>query len=129
MISVKTGLSKIVDIRYDTLKIQEYLKNKNFNSEERYLLYSLRSRSHPSKLNYRKMNSGDLRCSLGCLDDENQGHIFEKCPFLKTKEEQISLEYIFMDHIRQKEAIIKILRIEKERLKLKEALQSQPEPD
>ena len=95
MIKVKNGLSKIVHIEYDTLKTQEYLKSTNFNSEERNLLYSLRSRAHPAKLNYRKMYSGNLKCSLGCQEDENQGHIFENCPFLKTKEEQINLESIF----------------------------------
>ena len=30
MIKVKNGLSKIVHIKYDTLKTQEYLKSKNF---------------------------------------------------------------------------------------------------
>jgi hypothetical protein len=128
MIKVKNGLSKIVHIKYDTLKTQEYLKSKNFNSEERNLLYSLRSRSHPSKMNYRKMYSGNLKCSLGCQEDENQGHIFENCKFLKTKEKKINLESIFKDPYTQKEAIKKILRIEKERLKLKEALES-PQKD
>ena len=46
MIKVKNGLSKIVDIKYDTLRTQEYLRSKHFNTEERNLLYSLRSRSH-----------------------------------------------------------------------------------
>ena len=71
------------------------------------------------------MNLGNLKCSLGCQNIEDQCHIFEKCPILNTKEEQISLEYIFLDTVRQKEAITKILRIESQRLKIKQALESQ----
>ena len=86
MIKLKNGLSKIKDINYDTLKIQEYLKSDNFNPKERNLLYSLRSRSHPAKLNYRQLNSVNLKCFLGCSDDEDQNHIFEKCRYLNTSE-------------------------------------------
>ena len=81
----KRGLSKIKDIRYDSLKIQDYLISPDFNPKERNLLYALRSRSHPAKLNYRKMNSSNLLCSLGCQEDEDQTHIFEKCRFLKNR--------------------------------------------
>ena len=56
MIKLKNGLSKIENVIYETFSTQEYLKSKSFNSEERNLLYSLRSRSHPAKMNYKKMN-------------------------------------------------------------------------
>ena len=123
MIKEQKGLSKIKDINYDSLKIQDYLTSPNFNPKERNLLYSLRSRAHPAKINYRKMNSSNLKCSLGCQEDENQYHIFEKCSFLSTKKEEIRLGFIFENIENQKEAIEKILRIETERLRLKEALQ------
>ena len=121
------GLAKIKDIRYDSLKTQDYLKSQDFNPKERNLLYSLRSRSHPAKLNYRKMNSANLICSLGCQEEEDQIHIFEKCIFLSTDGEQIRLKDIFENISKQKEAIGKILRIETERLKLKQPPEPQPE--
>ena len=122
----KRGLSKIKDIRYDSLKIQDYLISPDFNPKERNLLYALRSRSHPAKLNYRKMNSSNLLCSLGCQEDEDQTHIFEKCRFLKTDGGPIRLDYIYEDIFRQKEAIQNIFKIETERLKLKQAVETQP---
>ena len=127
MCKEQKGLSKIKDIKYECGKIQEYLKSPNFNQKERNLLYALRSRSHPAKLNYRKMNSFNLKCSLGCQENEDQYHIFENCTFLNTEKEKIRLDSIFEDIGRQKEAIGRILIIESNRLKLKEALQSQPE--
>ena len=121
------GLEKIKDIRYDSLKTQDYLKSQDFNPKERNLLYSLRSRSHPAKLKYRKMNSANLICSLGCQEEEDQIHILEKCRFLSTDGEQIRLKDIFENISKQKEAIEKILRIEAERLKLKQPPEPQPE--
>ena len=51
MIKEKNGLSKIRDIKHESLKIQDYLKSRLFNPKERNLLYALRSRSHQAKLN------------------------------------------------------------------------------
>ena len=127
MCKEQKSLSKIKDIKYECVKIQEYLKSPNFNQKERNLLYALRSRSHPAKLNYRKINSFNLKCSLGCQENEHQYHIFENCTFLNTEKANIRLNSIFEDTVRQKEAIGRILIIESNRLKLKEALQSQPE--
>ena len=51
----KNTLSKIRELKYETLKIQPYLKCPKFHRDERKLLYALRSRMHPSKNNFRKM--------------------------------------------------------------------------
>jgi hypothetical protein len=126
MISQKNGLPKIRDIKYDKLKTQDYLKSVEFSPKERNLLYSLRSRSHPAKLNYKKLNSGNLKCTLGCLEEEDQAHIFENCRYLNTSKENICLNHIFQDLNTQKDAIQKIMRIENERIGLKEALMSHP---
>ena len=63
------------------------------------------------------MNFSNLKCSLGCQEDEDQNHIFENCSFLNTDKEDIRLGYIFENIVRQKEAIEKILIIETQRLK------------
>ena len=57
---------------------------------------------------------------------EDQSHIFEKCSALNAKGEQIRLNFIFEDISRQKDAILKILRVEKERIKLNKAPESHP---
>ena len=54
------------------------------------------------------MHRGDLKCRLGCLDDESQTHIFENCEALKSKvnyESKNSIQKIFGSFIDQKESI------------------------
>ena len=78
-------------------------------------------------LNYRKMNSFNFKYCLGCQENEDQYYIFENFTLINTEKEKIRLDSIFEDIGRQKEAIGRILIIESNRLKMKEALQSQPE--
>ena len=67
-----------------------------------------------------------MKFSLGCQNIVDKCHIFWKCPVLNTKEEQICLKYILFDTVRQKEALTKILRIKSQRLKMNQAMESQP---
>ena len=77
MIKEKNGLSKFKDIKYESLKIQDYLKSEKFSPNEKNLLYALRSRSHSAKMNYKKINSSNLMCTLGFQNVEDQSHIFK----------------------------------------------------
>lgn len=102
---MKNSKSKIKDLVYDTFSIQPYLKCSKFNRQERNLLYSLRARMHPAKNNFRKMYSQNLKCSLGCIADEDQRHIFENCAGLDSNIGTKMYDYIFEDSDKQKEAI------------------------
>ena len=55
------------DLEYDSLLIQPYLTNGQFQMKQIKLLFSLRSKSYPAKTNFSKMHRGNLRCRLGCL--------------------------------------------------------------
>ena len=79
----KAEKSKLEQLQYKTLQLQPYLIEKSLTYKEIYLLYSLRSRAHPAKNNYRKMYNNQIQCSFGCLSDENQQHVFEECMPLK----------------------------------------------
>ena len=57
----KNKHSKLDEVNYEEFKTQNYLTNKQFNSKERNLLYSLRSRCYDSKNNFRKMNKHNLK--------------------------------------------------------------------
>ena len=76
MIEKKNSLSKIKDIKYEAFAIQSYLKSKNFNSQERNLLYSLRSRMYDATTNFIQLHLNNLKCYHGYNTDEDQRHIF-----------------------------------------------------
>ena len=50
---IKNSKSKIKDLTFETFPIQSYLKSPQFNSAERNILNSLRSRMHPAKIDFR----------------------------------------------------------------------------
>ena len=67
------------DVHYEKFEMQPYIKNGSFTLEEIKLLFSLRSKSYPAKINYKKINKGNLKCSFQCDSDETQEHIFQNC--------------------------------------------------
>ena len=60
MIKEKNGVSKIKNIKYESLKIQDYLKSEKIGPKEWNMLHALRSRSHPAKMNYQKFDSSKM---------------------------------------------------------------------
>ena len=66
---------KLKNLSYKKLSIQPYLTMNKFSLKEKQLLFSLRSHCYKAKINFRKMNRGDLKCSLKCNSDETQLHI------------------------------------------------------
>ena len=73
---------------------------------------------HPSKNNFRKMHPNNLKCSLGCIADEDQRHIFENCSALKSFQYTNLYNFIFEDSDKQKEAISVFISIEQKRQEL-----------
>ena len=65
-------LSKIK--RKEKLKDLTYTQLKILNNKEHNILFSLRFRCSPSKMNYKKMYKYDLKCIFGCKSDKNQRH-------------------------------------------------------
>ena len=116
------GHKKVKHIVYEDFVIQPYLTSKQFNNEERNLLYALRSSCHQAKSNFSRMNKNNLYCSLGCQTIEDQSHIFKNCPFLSNCDKYPPLEYIFGDVFEQKEALKIFLPIEKRRKQLKDTI-------
>ena len=97
-------------LKYTELAIQPYLINGQFTLNQIKLLFSLRSKCYPAKLNFRKLNRGNLKCVMGCIEDESQSHIFENCePLRKTldqHQQNISIEKIYGSVQDQKEAVL-----------------------
>ena len=76
---------KLKSLEYKSLGIQQYMISEQFSLKQIKLLYSLRSKCYPAKLNFKKMNKGDLKCTLLCSQEETQDHIFETCPAIRQK--------------------------------------------
>ena len=64
------------------------------------------------------MYSQNLKCSLGCIADEDQRHIFENCAFLDWSLGTKIYDYIFEDSDKQKETISTFIITEERRRNL-----------
>ena len=116
---LKNEHKKLDGVNYQELKIQPYLTDTQFNQKERKLLYSLRSKCHKSKFNFKKMNKNQLFCTFGCPIIEDQIHIFSNCvPILSNIKTQTHILLSFIDGNigEQKEACTYFLEIEETRL-------------
>ena len=65
----KKKMHKLV---YKSLGIQPYMSNSDFSHSEVKLLYALRSNCYPAKMNFRKMNRGNLKCIFKCDQNETK---------------------------------------------------------
>ena len=70
---------KLKDLHYEKLQIQPYLLSSQLTFKQKQLLYSLRSKCYPARMNFKKLNKGNLRCRFKCDSEETQDHIFENC--------------------------------------------------
>ena len=114
-------LSKIRNLKYEQLCLQEYLKSDMFSTDERKLLVRLRSKCHNSKANFKQLHKNQTNCVLGCTENEDQEHVFIKCKEIKTKH-NIPYKYLFETKVKQKQAIRVFLKIDLERQQDIEAL-------
>jgi hypothetical protein len=99
---------KLKSLEYKSFGIQQYIISEKFSLKQIKLLYSLRSKCYPAKMNFKKMNKGDLKCIFLCNQEETQDHIFEACPAIRQKLDicsSMKLDSIYGDVTKQLEAI------------------------
>ena len=73
--------SKSINLKYETLQLQEYLKPEgNMSTQMKAFIFSARSRMINVKCNY-KTGKTDLKCRKCSSEDENQEHLL-KCAAL-----------------------------------------------
>ena len=61
------------------------------------------------------MHYNSLKCSLGCIADEDQCNIFQQCGVLKSNQTNNQYNNIFEDSDKQKDAISVFISIEHRR--------------
>ena len=99
LLNQKKDKSKVMDIEYKSLKIQEYLVSSNLVTREKKFLFQLRMRMIDVKINFRNSHA-EISCPL-CEDvEDTQQHVL-KCPFLVTNQLVMASSGIAYDHIYQ----------------------------
>ena len=104
--------SKVKDIIYQKLEMQNYMKSPLFTNEEVSLLFAIRSRAIDCKINFRnKYNKDDLLCSVCQQEEESQIHILH-CKVLndvlRSNElivDQVNYQDIYGDDHRKQKVI------------------------
>ena len=73
LVQMQQKHTKVKQIKYETLKCQEYLKSGIFSNDEISILSSLRSNTlRTIKSNFKTLYEGNLSCPLKCRPDGNQ---------------------------------------------------------
>ena len=54
------------DVHYEKLEMQSYTKSSKLNLDGIRLFFALRSKPYPAKMNYKKINKGNLKCTFVC---------------------------------------------------------------
>ena len=88
-----------------------------FTSEERTLLFALRSKCYEAKNNFKTLYKSDPSCRLGCIEAESQEHIFTKCKSLQLTmcEEPDKYNGIFENVDQQKNTVKVFVKIDEAR--------------
>ena len=110
-------------LEYSELAIQPYLNTSIFNKHEIQLLFSLRSKCYPAKMNFKKLHRGDLKCIFKCDVEETQLHIFQECEPIKSSlsiHSTPKLEDIYKSTTHQKNAVRIFTQIDLMRKHMKE---------
>ena len=106
---------KMKALEYKTFGIQQYIISIKFSVKQIRLLFSLRSSCYSAKMNFPKMNRGNLKCIFLCDQQETQIHIFEECQPIRERLDyntNVKLKYIYGTLDEQLEAIIILEKID-----------------
>ena len=105
LMNQKQTHSKLDEVEYTRLETQPYLKSNTLKTTEKELLFNMRSKCHKSKINFKKLYKNNLQCSLGCLQPEDQRHIFTTCLKIPNHYSNTIYEDIFGTLAKQEQAI------------------------
>ena len=90
---IRNNKKKTKDIFYEQFELQPYFTHAKFGKKEIKLMCLLRSKTHPAKANFKKLNRNNLKCSLLCNTVETQEHIFQECqPIRRHMKNPISVK-------------------------------------
>ena len=76
---MRLGESKLKNLNYDKLKMQEYLKENMFSTSDARLIFRFRTRMAPFKENFKGSHQNNL-CPL-CEEHPDDQNLLFSCPF------------------------------------------------
>ena len=93
LISLQKTHSKATMMQYGELNLQQYLDSdcNPMTNKEKIFAFTARSHMLNVKCNF-KLGKEDLKCSLGCDQDETQNHVFV-CPALGSEDSEETANY------------------------------------
>ena len=106
---------KMKALEYKTFGIQPCIISIKFSVKQIRLLFSLRSSCYSARMNFPKMNRGNLKCIFLCNKPETQIHIFEECQPIRERLDcntNVKLKYIYGTLDEQLEAILILEKID-----------------
>ena len=125
---LKKKHSKAKYLSCSKLKPAEYIEDSDFNTQEKQLLFKLRSKTLDVKENFKGLNSNPWCISCG-LFPETQSHLLQ-CPqlvidlsYLDVKASKLNENYIY-GNLKQQKMIVKIYS---DILEIREKLHETPE--
>ena len=93
LISIQKTHSKATMMEYRELNLQQYLDSECNHMTNREKIFAFTARSHMLNLKCNfKIGKVDLKCSLGCDQDETQKHLYT-CPALESVDSQETTKY------------------------------------
>ena len=90
-------------------RIQDYLTSDKITTEEKQLLFQLRTRTFNCKANYSNLYNSELACSL-CQEEDNQQHLLHcDSTTVGVDLEGVQYNHIF-GRVEQQVIVIKIMK-------------------
>ena len=122
LMKIKEKQSKIVNLKYDRLEIQEYLVDGNRNTKLSKIIFKARSLTLDIKL-HKKWKFKDTIC-VGCGEREESGEEILKCDgFDKEREEEVPKEMKYSNFFDGTSSqMVELAQIIKKRLKVREKI-------
>ena len=109
LLSQQTKLSKSIDCDYSKLETQSYLLSKNLSIPQKRMLFLLKSKMAPVKINRKFENTNDFLCDFCRKEEDSQIHQIY-CEELKIEgwdSRNIDYQDIFSEYSEKQENIVK----------------------
>ena len=114
---IQSGHTKGSTIQYDKLATQPYLNSSCFSKQERSTLFNLRAETqNVFKACFSSIYKDNLKCQLGCLEDDTLGHIYI-CPIVNqhVKPTHLRISDIYKNVQQQQSAVLEFITRENTR--------------
>ena len=107
--TLKNKHSKSDGLNCDFEKMQDYLLTDNLSTEEKQLVFKLRTQTYPCKANFRKLYEPDLSCPI-CPEEDRPEHLLN-CTSTTQGIDTNSVQFSdIFGNLNQQTKIIKVLK-------------------